>query len=325
MLRFIKQTLMLMLVAGLTIVMGCGEDGDFEPSIFLFKAEPNIVGKGEEVKISLSAGDVDKELLTYIWSKDGGTFIEPGEYGATWIAPEEEGVYNITVKVSDGIHEIAETVKILVWRSGDYYPLVVDNKWVYIDQDGNEITFEIIDTIAIQGTDVKESFVIEKRVPNSESEPPENVNYSYVGRSKDGFGIDQHAVSVGTNSPDTMMFVPWLPLYKFPLKPGDSWEVEYTAKLPPEGYFIGDGTAKYEVIAEETVTVLAGTFEGVFRVRETFTWQFEELGEDKLDETVADKWLAPNVGIIKIEQVQERVGETLKSELELKIFEVKLK
>jgi len=309
-----------MLVAGLIIVMGCGEEENFEPSIFLFKAEPHIVGKGEEVKISLSAGDVDKELLKHTWSKDGGAFIKLSESGATWIAPEEEGMYNITVKVSDGIHEVSETIKILVWRSGDYYPLAVDNKWVYIDQNEDEITFEVIDTIAIEGTDVKESFVIEKRMPNPDPEPPENVNYSYVGRSKDGFGIDQHAVSVGTNSPDTMMFVPWLPLYKFPLKPGDSWEVEYTAKLPPQGYFIGDGTAKYEVIAEETVTVSAGTYENVFRVRETFTWRFEELGEDKLDETVADKWLAPNVGIIKIEQVQKRVGETLKSELELKYF-----
>ena len=320
MLRFINQALILMLVIGLITAIGCGEDENFAPSIFTFKAEPNIVGKGEEVKIRLSAGDVDKDLLTYAWSKDGGTFTENSESSATWIAPEDEGMYNITVKISDGIHEpVSETVKILVWRSGDYYPLAVGNKWVYTDQDENEITFEIIDTIAIQGTDVKESFVTEKRLPDSDPESPENVNYSYVGRSEDGFGIDQHAVGVGTNSSDTMMFVPWLPLYKFPLIPGDLWEVEYTAKLPPEGYFIGDGTAKYEVIVEETVTVPAGTFENVFHVRETFAWQFEE---DKLDETVSNKWLAPNVGIIKIEQVQERAGEKIESKLELNFFEL---
>jgi len=298
--------------------MGCGEEENFAPSIFSFKAESNIVGKGEEVKISLSAGDVDKDPLIYRWSKDGGTLVEPGESGTMWIAPEEEGMYNITVRVSDGMHDTSETVKILVWRSGDYYPLAVGNKWVYIDQDENEITFEIIDTIAIQGTDVKESFVTQ--ISNSDPELPENsVNYSYVGRNDDGFGIDQHAASVAPGSPDTIVFVPWLPLYKFPLIPGDSWELEYTAKLPPEGYFIGNGTAKYEVIAEEKVTVPAGTFENVFHVRETFAWQLEE---DKLDETISDKWLAPNVGIIKVEQIQERAGEKIESKLELKYSEL---
>lgn len=319
MFQFVKQSLIFMLIVGLITVVGCGEEENFAPSIFTFKAESNIVGKGEEVRIRLSAGDVEKDPLTYRWSKDGGTIVEPGEFGATWIAPEEEGMYSVTVEVSDGIHEISDTVKILVWRSGDYYPLAVGNKWVYIDQDENEITFEIIDTIAIQGTDVKESFVTQKKAPNPDPEVPESVNYSYLGRSKDGFGIDQHAVSATTDSPDTIVFVPWLPLYKFPLIPGDSWEVEYTAKIPPEGYFIGSGTAKYEVIAEETVTIPVGTFEKVFHVRETFKWEFE--GEI-LDDTVSDKWLAPNVGIIKIEQVQERAGEKIESKLELKYSEL---
>lgn len=56
------------------------------------------------------------------------------------------------------------------------------------------------------------------------------------------------------------------------------------------------------------MTVPAGTFNHVFRVRETFAWN---LIEESLDVTIADKWLAPDVGIIKFTQEQTRGGQTV--------------
>ena len=68
-----------------------------------------------------------------------------------------------------------------------------------------------------------------------------------------------------------------------------------------------------------STTVPAGAFEHVFSVKETFEWQ---LLSEKLDETVSTKWLAPNVGMVMIEQEQTRGGQTVPSKLRLESFKV---
>ncbi|HIE26456.1 TPA: hypothetical protein EYP66_04150 [Candidatus Poribacteria bacterium] len=318
MFQFIKHISILTLVLGLITFIGCGDSTDnFSPEIPVFEAESRIVEPGKQVTINLKAVDVDNEELTYAWSATGGT-IEGATTKGTWIAPEKEGRYEITVEVSDGTDFTSKTIGILVWRPrlGDYYPLAIGNRWVLRDEEGNFITFEVIDKIKIENTDV-ETFIIE--ISNSDPELPEGfVNYSYVNKRPDGTGVDQHAASAAPGSTDTLIFTPWLPLYNFPLIPGESWELEFRIKLP-EGFFVGDGKAKYEVIDEETVAVPAGTFEHVFNVRETFEWQL--LGE-KLDTTVSTKWLAPDVGIVMIEQEQTRGGQTVTSKLKLESFEL---
>jgi hypothetical protein len=318
MFQCIKRIFILTLALGLITFIGCGGTTDnFSPEISVFEAESRIVEPGQQVTINLKAVDVDNEELTYAWSATDGT-IEGAATKGTWIAPQKEGRYEITVDVSDGTDVVSKTIEILVWRPrpGDYYPLAIGNKWVLKDEDGNFITFEVIDKIKIENTDV-ETFIIE--ISNSDPELPEGfVNYSYVNKRPDGTGVDQHAASATPGSADTLIFTPWLPLYNFPLIPGDSWELEFRVKLP-EGYYVGDGKAKYEVIDEETVTVPAGTFEHVFKVRETFEWQ---LLSEKLDQTVSTKWLAPNVGIVMLEQEQTRGGQTVPSKLKLESFEL---
>ncbi|MFQ6043752.1 MAG: PKD domain-containing protein [Candidatus Poribacteria bacterium] len=318
MFKFIKRIFIIALGLGLIIFIGCGDSTDnFPPEISVFESESRIIEPGEQVTINLTAVDVDNEKLTYTWSATGGT-IEGSATKGTWIAPKKEGRYEIRVEVSDGTDFASKTMEILVWRPrpGDYYPLAIGNRWVLRDEKGNLITFEVIDKIKIENTDV-ETFIIE--ISNSDPELPEGfVNYSYVNKRPDGSGVDQHAASAAPGSADTLIFTPWLPLYNFPLIPGESWEVEFRVKLP-EGFYVGDGKAKYEVIDEETVTVPAGTFEHVFSVRETFEWQL--LGE-KLDTTVSTKWLAPNVGIVMVEQEQTRGGQTVPSKLKLESFQL---
>ena len=324
MFQFIKRISILALALGLITFIGCGGSTDnFPPEISVFEAEARIVEPGKQVIINLKAVDVDNEELTYVWLATGGT-IEGTATKGTWIAPQKEGGYEITVEVNDGTDFVSETVKILVWipRPGDYYPLAIGNKSVFRDEEENFITFEVKDKMKIENATDEygnpvETFIVE--ISNSDPELPEGfVNYSYVNKRPDGTGVDQHAASATPGSEDTLIFTPWLPLYNFPLIPGESWELEFRVKLP-EGFYVGDGKAKYEVIDEETVTVPAGTFEHVFSVRETFEWQL--LGE-KLDTTVSTKWLAPNVGIVMIEQEQTRGGQTVPSKLKLESFEL---
>ncbi|MDE0315998.1 MAG: hypothetical protein OXM61_13915 [Candidatus Poribacteria bacterium] len=316
----------------MTVVIGCGTDEsgpkNLAPVISVFEAESEIVPPGEQVSIQLRAIDLEHDILTYSWSASDGE-IKGDASGAIWNAPETERKYQIQVTVSDGEKTTTSTLDIQVWRirPGNYYPLAVGNIWRYRDAEGTQITFEIIDTIPIQleGGKTVESFVLQK---SSTEEGLENVvNYSYLGNTlnEEGevSGVVQHATNVTPGSEDTMMFFPFLPLYKFPLITGEKWRVRFEAKLVPELFPLDSGIDEFEVLSEETVTVPAGTFENVFQVQESFHWVYDpDVLDFSIDTTVAQKWVAPDVGIIKFTQSQTRVGETVESEFELESYEL---
>ena len=316
----------------ITIAMGCGEEDpsrtNLAPRILTFEAEPDIVEPGGEVIIRLVTGDLENDVLSYTWSVTGGELTENAS-GAVWQAPETEQKYQIEVTVSDGENATTSILDIQVWetRPGNYYPLAVGNTWHYRDESGSEITFEIIDTIQIQraGGKTVESFVLQKSSTNAGLE--NIVNYSYLGpRLNDKgevSGIVQHAQNTTSGTGDTILFEPFLPLYQFPLIPGEKWDVSFQAKLVPELFPLGDGLDEFEVLSEETVTVPAGTFEHVFQVQESFWWGFDIGNQDfPLDITVVKKWIAPDVGIVKFTQSQTRGGETVDTVFELESFEL---
>lgn len=314
------------------VAVGCGGDEtssiNVAPYILVFEAESNIVSPGAEVPIRLEAGDIEGHSLSYTWTVTGGELTENAS-GALWHAPEIEQKYQIEVTVSDGENATRSTLDIQVWRTrpGNYYPLAVGNVWHYRDPSGSEITFEIVDTIQIQraGGETIESFVLQK---SSKAEGLENVvNYSYLGTSLDEKGevsaIVQHAQNTTSGTGDTILFVPYLPLYQFPLIPGERWEVNFQAQLVPELFPIGGGLDEFEVISEEIVTVPAGTFEHVFQVQESFRWGFDIENQNvPLDITVVKKWVAPDVGIIKFTQSQTRGDVTVDTVFELESFEL---
>ena len=316
----------------ITFVAGCGSDEsvnkNLAPIISIFEVDSEIVPPGAQVSIRLQANDLENDILTYTWYAAGGEIVGDAT-GAIWNAPETERKYLIKVTVSDGEKITTSTIDIQVWRNrpGNYYPLAVGNTWRYRDSEDTLITFAIIDTIQIQLKDGEtvESFVLEK---TNTAEGLENVaDYSYLGYTYDDAGkvtgVVQHATNITPGSEDTMMFVPFLPLYKFPLIPGWQWQVRFEAKLVPELFPLDSGFDEFEVLSEETVTVPAGTFENVFQVQESFHWIYELDGPDfSLDTTITQKWLAPDVGIIKFTQSQTRGGVTVESEFELESYEL---
>ena len=312
--------------------LGCGvdepRDSNTAPQILTFEADSDIVVPGAEVAIRLVAGDLENDVLSYTWSVTGGELTENAS-GAVWQAPETERKFQIEVTVSDGENTTTSVLDIQVWRTrpGNYYPLAVGNTWHYSDETGSKITFEIIDTIQIQraGGKTIESFVLQK---SSTTAGLENiVNYSYLGPFFDEkgevSGIVQHAQNTTSGTGDTILFEPFLPLYQFPLIPGEKWDVSFQAKLVPELFPLGDGLDEFEVLSEETVTVPAGTFEHVFQVQESFWWGFDIGNQDfPLDITVVKKWIAPDVGIVKFTQSQTRGDETVDTVFELESFEL---
>ena len=310
----------------LFLILGCSESAretNFAPRISVFEAESDIVEPGTQVSIKLKAVDIDGDRLSFEWYATGGT-IEGDDLGAIWTAPEEERKYLIEITVSDGRKSSTSAIAIRVWRTrpGNYYPLAVGNTWHYRDDAGNQVIFEIVDTIEIQVRSDRtvKSYVLQKSSLDEELEGI--VNFSYLGhKTENGVvtGILQHAQSVASGTEDTILFAPFLPLYKFPLIPGNQWQQNFQAKLTPELFPIGGGADEFEVLSEETLTVPAGTFENVFQVQESFKWS---IFGHPLDTTVAQKWLAPNVGIIKFTQSQTRGDVTVDVEFELEFFEL---
>ena len=324
--------LLLFLCIGL--IFGCGEDRsgnkNLAPVISVFEAESELVPPGGKVVIHLEAVDLENDTLTYKWSVDYGK-IEGDASGATWTAPDIERKYQVQVTVSDGEKATTSSLDIQVWRirPGDYYPLSVGNIWRYRDDAGTQVIFEIVDTIQIHlaGGKTVESFVLKK---SSSGEGLENiVNYSYLGFDMDSDGevsaILQHAQNTTSGTEDTMMFTPFIPLYQLPLITGEKWEVNFEAELVPELFPIGGGVDTFEVLSEETVTVPAGTFDNTFLVQETFQWGFDIGGNQNfpLDLTIVQKWLAPNVGIIKFTQSQTRGEVEVESVFALESYELK--
>lgn len=317
----------------ITVLIGCDSDEtenkNLAPKISVFEAESKIVLPGTQVSIHLQAYDLENDILTYSWYAAHGE-ITGDASGAIWTAPETERKYQIQVTVNDGEKSTTSVLDIQVWRTrpGNYYPLAVGNIWRYRDAEGNQIIFEIIDTIEIQmrGGSTVSSYVLQK---SSTTEGLENiVNYSYLGSATDENGkisaIVQHAQNITSGTEDTVMFTPFLPLYQFPLIPGEKWQVFFKTELVPELFPAGDGIVKFEVLSEETVTVPADIFENVILVQESFQWAFDIGNQDfPIDVTIVKKWVAPDVGIIKFTQSQTRGGLEVEITYELESYKLK--
>ena len=330
MLPFNREFLSVSLISAfLLFSIGCGDEGvggiDLAPQIFVFEVESDIVEPGSQIPITIEVADLEGDPISFQWSATGGT-INGDSTGALWTAPEQERKYQIELSVSDGRKSTTSTIDIQVWRTrpGNYYPLAVGNTWTYRDDEGNRIVFKIVDKIQIHLSEdsLVESFVLEK---SSTDENLENIrNYSYIGESlnQDGvvIGIVQHAQNIASGTDGTMLFLPFLPLYNFPLIPGNKWATSFQAEIVPERLPLGNGLDEFEVLSEETVTVPAGTFDNVFQVQESFRWTFFDVQD--LDVTVVQKWLAPDVGIIKFTQQQTRFNVSVEVLFELESFEL---
>ena len=296
------------------ILLGCGDSERNSPVIFSMTADPEIVLiPGGTSTITLKADDPDSDVLFFTWTVSGGTIQGNGKI-VTWIPPETEGKYDLSVTVSDGENSVSQTIKVRTWipRPGDYYPLTVGNKWTFKDDKGNTIENEIIDTITIVNSNI-EAFV--KQIATSGLK--DAVNFTYI--TKNEKGAYQYAMGGGNLSGDTIIFTPELPVYKFPLITETSWKINFDIKLP-EGYVVGNGTAIYEVLSESNMTVPAGSFEHVFQVKEDFTWEL--LGRE-INNIVTYNWVAPDIGSIKFTQEEKVGGETIFTEAILQSYSLK--
>ena len=142
------------LVTAIFLISGC-VPANHPPVITNLKAEPEAVFPSGVCQIECIASDEDDDELSYEWSASEG-YIDGDEAIVTWSAPESEGIYNITVEVTDGNGgEVTDSITITVRVNGPpaITSLKADTDWVTPssscnitcnaeDPDGDKLSYE---------------------------------------------------------------------------------------------------------------------------------------------------------------------------------------
>ena len=85
------------------------------PLISAIQQSAEYISPGGTVTFTGLASDPNQDTLTYSWTADGGTFNINTGRTVNWVAPANEGIFNITVQVKDNGNLTAQaTTKILV-------------------------------------------------------------------------------------------------------------------------------------------------------------------------------------------------------------------
>jgi len=119
------------LVAAVFLIGGCVL-ANHSPVITSLKAEPEAVLLSASCRIECIASDEDGDELSYEWSASEGNLDGDGAT-VTWSAPDSEGIYNITVKVTDGNGgEVSQSiaVKVGVNHPPSITSIIADKDWV---------------------------------------------------------------------------------------------------------------------------------------------------------------------------------------------------
>ena len=99
-----KRWLVIIVIVAVAIALAILLDtmlANHQPAITSLEAEPEKVIPSGSCQIVCTASDRDGDELSYNWSASGGNITGTGPK-VTWTAPEEIGVYDITVVVNDG-------------------------------------------------------------------------------------------------------------------------------------------------------------------------------------------------------------------------------
>jgi len=142
------------LVTVIFLIGGC-VPANHPPVITNLKAEPEAVSPSGLCHIECIASDQDGDELSYEWSASEGDINGDGA-AVNWSAPESEGIYNITVEITDGNGgEVTDsiTITVRVNHPPTITSIIADKDWVtplgscHIrcnaeDPDGDELSYE---------------------------------------------------------------------------------------------------------------------------------------------------------------------------------------
>jgi len=109
-----KRCLAIMLiVAAAVLLLASSCTGNRRPVITSLEAEAEWAAPLGSIRVTCTASDYDDDELSYEWSTTGGNITGTGSE-VIWTAPEEVGMYDITVVVDDGqVKSATESIELI--------------------------------------------------------------------------------------------------------------------------------------------------------------------------------------------------------------------
>ena len=190
----------------------------------------------------------------------------------------------------------------------EYYPMDLGNIWVLETEDGTErITYTI--EASEERIDSREIALFKRTAETVGADETTGETY-FVHFDDDGVKLHKVVAELGSVfGTATAILSPPVLFFPASLALGDSWEFMLETEViltGPVSVF-----SVYEVVAVEDVVTPAGTFEKCLKIqldsRNVYTLSASR--------STSYQWLAPNVGIVKVETDQEIVFNLIRSNL----------
>jgi hypothetical protein len=124
---FVKDNLIkicpaIITAAALLLASSCTTPANRQPIITSLEAEAEWIAPLGSLQVTCIASDPDGDELSYEWTATGGD-ISGMEHEVIWTAPEEVGMYDITVVVDDG-HDGEDTGSLTLIASNGPPPII---------------------------------------------------------------------------------------------------------------------------------------------------------------------------------------------------------
>lgn len=119
-----KGPLAIMVTVAVAVLLVASSCSSTWPVITSLEAEAEWVGPLDSLQVTCNASDPDGDELSYEWSTTGGSINGTGPE-VTWTAPEEVGMYDITVVVEDS-EDRKDTESIVLIASNGPPPVIDD-------------------------------------------------------------------------------------------------------------------------------------------------------------------------------------------------------
>ena len=119
-----RYLLIMVIVAAAVLLLVSSCTGNSRPIITSLEAEAEWTAPLGGLQVTCNASDPDGDELSYEWSTTGGSIASTGPE-VIWTAPEEVGMYDITVVVEDGQGR-KDTESIVLIASNGPPPIIED-------------------------------------------------------------------------------------------------------------------------------------------------------------------------------------------------------
>ncbi|MCY3744086.1 MAG: hypothetical protein OXH00_23990 [Candidatus Poribacteria bacterium] len=188
-----------------------------------------------------------------------------------------------------------------------YYPTDLGNIWVLETEDGTERV-----TYTIEGSEERiadKEIALFKRTAETAGADETTGETYFVHFDDEGVKLHKIVAELGSIfGTATAILSPPVLFVPASLALGDSWEFMLETEVILTGRV--SVTYTYEVIAVEDVVTPAGSFENCLKVQLDSRTVSTSIGR-----STSYQWLAPNVGIVKVETDQELVFNLIRSNL----------